>query len=217
MILRAVCLLGAGFAALSAIGFVVGMMIGWMDLVARQRRGDLRSRREEEESRMRKSIVGLLLGVALLGLGAGEGRAGLNDKWCVGDDDVCVGQDGQLRSAKPYEAGSSTHAAIATSTQVVLTNEFMTVASTGGLVLVGSAPTVKDTYPSGRAVASGTCITLRGSSDANAIIVQDDDTAAGTRLELQASTRTLGFNDMIRLCYHAGAGRWLEAWYSNLD
>jgi len=166
---------------------------------------------------MTKSMKALAVAVALLSLGAGVARAGIDDKWCVGNDDACVGQDGQIRMAKPFENSASTHAAVGASTQVVLSSAYLVVFSTGGVVPVTSAPSVKSTWPSGRAVSRGTCIILRGSSDANSVVLQDDDSVSGTRLELGASSRTLGFNDMIQLCYDSGAGRWLEAWYANLD
>jgi len=165
----------------------------------------------------KNSLAALVLGIlAVVSLSVslpGSAYAGLDDKICWGDDSVCIGQDQQLKLGMPMAVTPSTFTGINNSTSIPVTDGYLVVASSGGVVTLTSSPSIKTTYPSGRAVKSGSRLTLRGSSDANAVVLQDHDSVSGTKLDLGASTRSLGNKDVITLMYDAAVDRWLELLY----
>ena len=162
----------------------------------------------------KNSLAALVLGiVAALSLSVslpGSAYAGLDDKTCWGDDSVCIGQDEQLKLGTAMSITPSTFTGINFSTAIPVTDGYLVVASSGGVVTVTATPSIKTTYESGRAVKSGSLLVLRGSSDANAVVLQDHDSLAGTKLDLGASTRSLGNKDVLVLMYDAAVDRWLE-------
>lgn len=158
--------------------------------------------------------VGLAAAVVLaVLLGQAPAWAGLNDRVCWGDESVCIGQDEQLRLGMPYALTPSTFSGVNSSTSIPVTDGYLVVASSGGIVTLTSQPSIKTTYESGRAVKSGSLLVLRGSSDANAVVLQDHDSIAGTKLDLGSTTRSLGNKDIIVLMYDAAVDRWLELLY----
>lgn len=166
-----------------------------------------------------KQMLGAVAVAFALVAFAAPSYAGISDKWCAGADSLCIGADQQTKHTLPIQHTRGTaQTEVGASTQVTITAGYKTVTSTGGIVTVSALPSVKTTYQvSGTTVASGVEITLKGTSDANAVVLQDDDTLAGSKLELGASTRALGLNDILVLMYDATVDRWLERSYSNLD
>lgn len=164
---------------------------------------------------MSKRTMGLALwGLVVLGvLAASPAWAGIDDKVCWGDDSVCIGQDEQFKLGMPMSITPSTFSGINASTSIPVTDGYLVVASSGGIVAVTATPSVKTTYESGRAVKSGSLLVLRGSSDANAVVLQDNDSVSGTKLDLGATTRSLGNKDILVLWYDAAVDRWMEWLY----
>ena len=138
-----------------------------------------------------------------------------------GDKSVEILKDGTLKLAKPAEmTADSSQSAVEIASTVINTAGFQIITSSGGIVTPTSTPSVSTTTSAGIALVTGKTITLVGTSDANAVILQDDDTLAGSQLELGSTTRTLGKNDVLVLIWIADAsttGRWLEKSYSSLD
>ena len=141
--------------------------------------------------------------------------------WTVGDGSVKILKDGSFISAKPVEmTESSAQDSVEIATTIVNTASFQIITSSGGIVTLTNTPSISTTTAEGAALASGKLMYLTGTSDANAVVLQDDDTLAGSQLELGATTRSLGVNDVLVLIWSATAsttGRWLEVSYSPLD
>lgn len=147
--------------------------------------------------------------------------------WSAGDNTNKVLKDGTFVIAKPQETTENvTLALVEESTTVINTAAYLVVTSSGGIVTLINTPTVSTTTAAGIALATGKIITIIGTSDTDAVVLQDDDTEAGSQLELGANSRTLGLNDIIVLKWRATAsaggpagqdGRWLEVSYTNLD
>ena len=173
---------------------------------------------------MKKLNIVLALAWALaLGLvasaGAVENPRGL--VWTVGDASVQVLKSGALTQSKPPEYTADTsQSAVEASTAILNTASYQIVTSSGGVVTLTSTPSVSTTTAEGIALATGKVAILRGTSDANAVVIQDDDTLASSQVELGASSRSLGLNDILVLLWDASTsttGRWLEVSFSNLD
>lgn len=169
------------------------------------------------------NLAALILGIVvacLMLLSPMRAQAAISDKWCVGADNLCVGQDGQVRMDKApvHKVRSTSAVSLSSTTQIVPDYGYQLVVSSGNTVNVNQPQrTVKATYASGRSVVSGTTIILRGTSDTNVPILHDDDDVSGTKLELGASTRSMGLNDVMVLMYDSTSDRWLEISYNNLD
>ena len=138
-----------------------------------------------------------------------------------GDKSVEILKDGTLKLTKPTETTEDTsQSAVENSSTVINTAGFQVLTSSGGIVTLETTPSVSTTTAAGILLATGKTITLTGTSDTDAVVLQDDDTLAGSQLELGSTTRTLGINDVIVLKWRATAsttGRWLEVSYSSLD
>lgn len=78
--------------------------------------------------------------------------------------------------------------------------------SDGGEVTSTATPFIAD------AAADGTCIYVQGVSNTNTITVDDDDTTAGTGLQLSGGASfTFALNSTMKLCYDSGEDAWIEA------
>ncbi len=141
--------------------------------------------------------------------------------WSVGDNTNQILKDGTLKIAKPLEYDDdSSQSSVNDSSTVINTAAYQVLMSSGGIVTLTSTPSVSTMTAAGIALSTGKTITLRGTSDANAVVLQDDDTLSGSQLELGATSRSLGLNDVLVLLYDASTsttGRWLELSYSALD
>ncbi len=138
-----------------------------------------------------------------------------------GDKSVEILKDGTLRQSKPSEMTEDTsQSAVEIASTVINTASFQVLTSSGGIVTLTNTPSVSTTTSAGIALATGKLIYLVGTSDANAVVLQDDDTLAGSQLELGSTSRSLGVNDVLVLMWRASAsttGRWFEVSFSNLD
>ena len=141
--------------------------------------------------------------------------------WSVGDNTNKILKDGTFQVAKPIEmSANSTLSGVNVTTTVINTAAYLVVTSSGGSVTLTNTPTISTTTAAGLALATGKTITLRGTSDTNFVVLQDDDTLSDSQIELGASSRTLGLNDILVLFWDAStstSGRWLEVSYTNLD
>ena len=178
-----------------------------------------------ENKKYRGMLAGVIL-AAIFAIGAIVPQtvyAGINDRGCWGSaEQICVGNDSSFRISTPIRmtADSSSLSAVEASTTIINTASYLVVTSSGGLVGLTTTPSISTTTAKGFALATGVKITLRGTSNSDAVELRDDDTLSGTQLELGAGTRALGINDVIVLMWDAEAsttGRWLEISYSALD
>lgn len=168
-------------------------------------------------------LVGLAAFFAFFATGVmapATAHAAIDDIWNVGDNDAVVKKDGSLALKNSIELTRRDQTEVGVSTAITTVGTYKTVVSTGGGVISEATPTVSTTTSAGVALRTGKTLIIRGISDANAITLQDDDTLAGSQLELGASTRVLGLNDVIYLIWDADTsttGRWLEVSYTALD
>ena len=152
----------------------------------------------------------------------GRVEAGPRDSvWSVGDNTNKILKDGTFVIAKPLEMTvDTTQSVVEESTTVINTAAYQLLTSSGGIVTLINTPSVSTTTTAGIALGTGKMITLIGTSDTDAVVLQDDDTLSDTQLELGANSRSLGKNDVLVLVWQASAsttGRWLEVSFSNLD
>ncbi len=108
-----------------------------------------------------------------------------------------------------------TQTGIGASSTVVPTSSYFVLTSTGGQVSLTSTPSVSTTAVTG--LQSGTILVLSGTSDTNYVTLSDDDTVAGSLLELGATTRDLKLNDKLTLIYDDTSNRWCEIAYIDLN
>ncbi len=108
-----------------------------------------------------------------------------------------------------------TQTGIEASSTVVPTSSYFVLTSTGGQVSLTSTPSVSTTAVTG--LQSGTILVLSGTSDTNYVTLSDDDTVAGSLLELGATTRDLKLNDKLTLIYDDTSNRWCEIAYIDLN
>ncbi len=149
-------------------------------------------------------------------------QAGPRDSvWSVGDNTNKILKDGTFKIAKPLEYDDdSSQSSVNDSSTVINTAAYQVLTSSGGIVTLTSTPSISTTTAAGIPLATGKTITLRGTSDANAVVLQDDGTLSDSQLELGATSRSLGLNDILVLMWDAStstSGRWLEVSFSNLD
>lgn len=100
--------------------------------------------------------------------------------------------------------------AMSTSTSLTPSNldaSFITLTSTGGAVLVGSLPTIATTT-----AVAGDRYTLL--STTVSVTFSDNDSVAGTLLELGSTSRALGVGDILELIYH-NSSWWEIGFYNN--
>jgi hypothetical protein len=84
------------------------------------------------------------------------------------------------------------------------------VAGTGGATSLTSTPTI-----STNGIINGQELTIEGTSDTNTVVLSDDGTVAGSKLELAASTRTLGVGDTLVIKYNSTTAKWYEKSFAN--
>ena len=178
----------------------------------------MRKNLTELVSRMSLVLTLLVMALALGWLTPVSSMAGIDDRWCVGEnDELCITKDGNMKATRPVIAKATALTGVTASTTIAFTSAYWIVTSSGGVVPMVATPAISTAATSGVNITSGQTMIIRGTSDANAIVLQDDDSVAGTLLELGATTRTLGLNDIIYLLFDATSGRWLEVSYSNLN
>ncbi len=99
----------------------------------------------------------------------------------------------------------STTESIVAGTGITTTNRaIVRIAGSGGAVTVTATPSIT-------ARSDGSCITIQGDDDTNTVTLQDNDTLAGTNLELSGSvSMVFGKGDMLHLCYDSGDTKWYE-------
>ena len=104
-------------------------------------------------------------------------------------------------------------------TTIVVSSAYHVITADSGSTTLTTTPSVSTTTTAGLALPSGFEVTFRGTSDTDFVVFTDDDTLAGSQLELGANTRDLGEDDILVLIWDATAGttgRWLEKSYSAL-
>lgn len=141
--------------------------------------------------------------------------------WTVGDKSVKVLKDGSFITAKPVEMAKDTSQSIFHTTNTFINSAgYQAVSSSAGPVGLTSTPSISTTTAEGIALPTGKILYLRGTSDTDTVELFDDDTLSGSQLELGASSRVLGLNDVLGLLWDADTsttGRWLEISFSSLD
>lgn len=139
--------------------------------------------------------------------------------WTIGNKDVKILKDGTLVTRAPIEYTEEAITGITATTTIGSTAAFVSVAA-GSAITLTSDPSISTTTAEGFALATGKKICIVGTSDSNTIEIEDDDTNAGSQVELGATSRVLGLNDLLCLRWKADAsttGRWLEESFSNLN
>lgn len=182
----------------------------------------------------KNKLVGLLLGIFLLGVGIGfTGQSG--DIFATGDpntNEVRMDSNGsiiqsgssvantlggstvtglfiQSGRARQAQGNSGSSLALSTSTSLTTTNldkSFMVITSTGGAITVGSLPTIATTT-----ATNGDYYTILSATAT--VTFSDNDSVAGTLLELGSTTRALGVGDILKLRYYNG--KWYEEGFFN--
>lgn len=123
---------------------------------------------------------------------------------------VGSGDGGQwLRQQAGGNAAARTQTLVA-ATQVIPESLGITVAGTSGATTLTGTPQVLT-----NGVTAGQLIHIRGTSDTDTVIFTDNGTAAGSALELGASTRTLGIGDSLVLRWNATVAKWYEVSFAN--
>lgn len=86
-------------------------------------------------------------------------------------------------------------------------DSFVVVTSTGGAITLSATPTIGTT-----GAVDGTVFIIQSATAT--VTLSDDDSVAGTKLELGDTSRALGVGDIIGLIYRNGS--WWELFFSNL-
>lgn len=113
--------------------------------------------------------------------------------------------------------GEFEHDGIRTLTKGVLSNVLFTtntITVTDNYMLLDASGTLKlESTPSISVlnISTGAVVILTGSS--NVVTLQDNDTLAGSKLELGASTRDVGTNDILELLFLGST--WVEIGYTD--
>lgn len=166
-------------------------------------------------------LVAVLMVGAMAPKAAGAVSNPRGNAFSAGDNTTKILKNGTFQYQKPQESTKDTSQNDVHDTSTTInTSAYQLLTSSGGIVTLASTPSVSTTTAAGIALVSGKTITLRGTSEANAVVIQDDDTLADSQVELGATSRTLGLNDILVLKWDAETsttGRWLEVSYSNLD
>ncbi len=106
-----------------------------------------------------------------------------------------------------YEIGSTLALSSATSlNQDNLPRTMNVITSTGGPLVLSAVPTISTTP-----YTNGTIYVVQSAT--NTVTFQDNDTLAGSLLELGSTTRALGVGDILVLIYRAG--KWWEFGFYN--
>lgn len=90
-------------------------------------------------------------------------------------------------------------------TQIIPESIGVKVVGTGGATTLTGTPQVIT-----NGVTSGQILRITGTSASNTVIATDNGTAAGSALELGASTRTLGLGSTLVLVWDAVTAKWYE-------
>lgn len=93
-----------------------------------------------------------------------------------------------------------------TFTNYTFPNSFVIVTSTGGPLVMSATPTISTTT-----ARTGDIYIIQ--STTATITLSDNDTVAGTLLELGSTTRALGVGDILAVIYRAG--KWWELYFAN--
>ena len=141
--------------------------------------------------------------------------------WTVGDKSVQILKDGSFITSKPAELSKNSSQSIMHTTNTVInTAGYQVLTSSTGPVGLTSTPSISTVTAEGIALATGKIIYLRGTSNTDTVELFDDDTLSGSQLELGATSRELGLNDVLVLLWDGDTsttGRWLELSFSSLD
>lgn len=92
---------------------------------------------------------------------------------------------------------------LAANSAISTTTTTLKVVGNGGAVTLISTPTIADSN-------NGRTIRIFGTSDANAVTLQDEGTLPGSNLQLGAATRVLGLGDILVLYYDGTTTQWFE-------
>jgi hypothetical protein len=117
-----------------------------------------------------------------------------------------VNSDGNTMVKGTFSTPSSSLQSLVNNSAVVLANAaHVVVQGSTGAVDLSSTPTIA-------AGTAGQTVIIEGSHGTNTVTLNDDDSVAGTTLELSTASRELGNQDTISLMYSGSA--WIELWYS---
>lgn len=103
---------------------------------------------------------------------------------------------------------SPTQTLVATTAILVREAFLIRVVGTGGVTTLTATPTIADGF-------DGQLVLLRGMSDANAVVVQDVSSLAGSNVDLGGANRTLGAGDYLLLCFNETTSLWEEVVFKN--
>lgn len=154
-------------------------------------------------------------------------NAAQNDIWSVGpaSDEVRIDSAVDLRasSAAINSLAVTTQAynitsqvAVTTGTTILPQSSFMTICSTisnANAIALNAQPSIS----TGGAIPNGMFLVLTSTADNCAMSLQDDNTQAGTSLELAATSRTIRTNSTLSLIYNAITRRWCEVGFASND
>lgn len=100
------------------------------------------------------------------------------------------------------------------STTIPYTSIYETLVSSNGNITLTSTPSIATMTAAGVPFASGSFLILSSTVSAS-VTFQDEGTLSGSKLQLGASTRTLGQFDTLQLIFDAADGYWREVSYGN--
>lgn len=121
--------------------------------------------------------------------------------------------DGELRglakiASQQFVTGATNATAITASASMIV------VTSTAGAVTLATMPNIS----TGTSVQNGTYIVITSTSaGSDSVCFQDDDTLAGSSLELGAVVRCVGRADSLVLMYLSSLQKWVERSFSSND
>lgn len=115
-------------------------------------------------------------------------------------------------------SGGAVGQGIYVSSQILPTSNYITFISSGvGAGAMTSTPTISTTTTTQGTTGwpSGTFITITSTSSSGGIVLQDEGTLTGSRLQLGASTRQINQFDTITLVFDARDSFWREVSFTN--
>ena len=158
---------------------------------------------------MNKVFSILMIGLFSTAVYAGTTHPGSTYQWKAGCDVIL--NEGDITLTKGVEIktnGLTSPVFFSTGTALAITHGVMIVCSTGTAVESKATPFISTT-----SYTQGTMFTLTGGTAT--LTLQDDDTLVGSLLELGATTRDIGTNDILQL--YLLNDRWIEIGYSDLN
>ena len=101
---------------------------------------------------------------------------------------------------------------VSSMTRIEPSSSYIVVNTTAGDITMARQPAIS----TGAAIQDGQLLVVT-STGTGLVILQDDDTLAGSSLELGAASRSIGVSDVLTLIYDGLARKWRELAFSSND